>query len=139
MTWEEFMAPLLVQFVMPLAVTLAGGAITYITVQVGGAAKKYLNTNIDSQLNALLHAAVDRSVEALMARYRLDGVAPAAVSRGPVVGDMVNEVITGLRQTNPDTLEWFKLDENRSKLEEIVRKTIAAKTVTQTIAVEPVS
>lgn len=114
MTWEEFMGPLMVQFVAPLAITLAGGAITYIVAQVGPVIKKTINVDIDAKLNALLHAALERAVAAALAKY----------PGGNLSATIVGEVAKSLRATNPDTLARFDLTTDQSKLDKLINNEI---------------
>lgn len=122
MTWEEAMFPLISEFVMPIALTLAGGAITYVVAQVGGVAKKHLNVDIDTQLNGLLHAALQRAVAAALTKHGMSS------------STIVSLVMNSLRKTNPDAIARFDLDQRKDVFAGIVEKEIDAQIAAQKIS-----
>src|SRR5690606_33234584 len=114
MDWTTILAPIVVEHVAPLVLTVAGGAVAVVVAKVGGVAKRRLNVDIDAELNTLLHAAIERAIAGLIAR-------------GTSRSSLVHDAVAAVKRTNPDALERFGLDHNPGLLAGLVQRAVDAK------------
>lgn len=125
MNWLEVLGPVIVQNLVPIVVTTASAAVGVISVKVGNAATKYLKIDITKKLNELFNAALERAVQTVISTYFSGD--PKQVVVGSSRSIAVDQVVSILQKSMPETLTKLGLDKNKGALVEAVTNALARK------------